>query len=562
MRLRTLDFETKENLFSTGQVLGFPVHLKSVLSQLQQDMRDDWYNDALGYNDIFSDQEYLADTILESLNEWGGTYIGDRRVVRPIPKKKFAERYSLETDFFDRFVYQAICSFLLPELDRTLSHRVLSYRFNRDSRDEKYIFRNKINKWLDYEGLTRRFIENKGALAATDVSNFFENVSSKQVVSSVHSLIARVDASGHRKGQMLASARLLETLLERWTLNGDFGLPQNRDCSSFLSNVLLSDVDFQMQRLGYDYYRYVDDIRVVCVNEHEARRSLQTLIPLLRDVGMNINATKTTVLRFDSNQTEVEEYFPSQNPLVLAIASMWKSRSRRVFIRSIEYIAQIIRDSLENGETQSRTFRFAVNRLSQLIEAQLFDVNSDEAKALLDYAIGSLASDAVSSDQICKLIIVLDPDEAYLSKLSEFILDRKACIHDWQNHKVWILLASFRFDSEGLRHLAQEILAEDPKTGEAAGVMIWLQSINFLKPLEALMNRYSKDWPYQNQRYFLISTSKCSADRIKTLFGRVPPKLAGTSRRSKKAFRDDGVAIAKREPPNFSTLYEDIKEYP
>lgn len=72
MRLRTLDFETKENLFSTGQVLGFPVHLKSVLSQLQQDMRDDWYNDALGYNDIFSDQEYLADTILESLTNGVG----------------------------------------------------------------------------------------------------------------------------------------------------------------------------------------------------------------------------------------------------------------------------------------------------------------------------------------------------------------------------------------------------------------------------------------------------------------------------------------------------------
>ncbi|WP_292288460.1 RNA-directed DNA polymerase [Marivita sp.] len=557
-----MDFETKKNLFATGQVLGFPVNLKSVLSQLQQDMRDDWYSDALGYNDIFADQEYIADTILESLNGWGGTYIGDIRVVRPIPKKQFAERYSLETDFFDRFVYQAICSFLLPELDRTLSHRVLSYRFNRDSNDERYIFRNKINKWLDYEGLTRRFIENKGALAATDVSNFFENVSSKQVVSSVHSLIAHAEASGHRKGQMLAAARLLETLLERWTLNGDFGLPQNRDCSSFLSNALLSGVDFEMQRRGYDYYRYVDDIRIVCDNDHEARKSLQTLISLLRDVGMNINATKTTVLRFDSDQKKVEEYFPSQNPLVMAIASMWKSRSRRVFIRSIEYIAQIIRDSLKSGETQSRTFRFAVNRLSQLIDAQLYDVNSDEAKALLEYAIASLVSDAVSSDQICKLIIVLDPDEVYLSKLSEFILDRKTCIHDWQNHKVWMLLASFRFDSADLRQLAQDILAQNPKTGEAAGMMIWLQSIKFLEPLEALMDEYSEDWPYQNQRYFLISTSACSADRIKTLFGRVPPKLVGTSRRARKAFRDDGVAISKRETPSFSTLYEDIKEYP
>lgn len=557
-----MDFETKRELFATGQVLGFPVNLTAVLSQLQQDMRDDWYSDALGYNDIFPDHEYIADTVLKALNKWGGIYLGSHRVVRPIPKKQFAERYSLETDFFDRFVYQAICSFLLPELDQTLSHRVLSYRFNRDGSDEKYIFRNKINKWLDYEGLTYRFIENKGALAATDVSNFFENVSSQKVVSSVHSLIQRVDASGQRKGQMLAAARLLETLLERWTLNGDFGLPQNRDCSSFLSNVLLSCVDFEMQGRGYDYYRYVDDIRIVCGSEHEARKSLQVLISLLRDVGMNINATKTTVLRFDSSQIEIDEHFPSQNPLVLAIASMWKSRSRRVFIRSIEYIAQIIRDSLESGDTQSRTFRFAVNRLSQLVEAQLFDVDGEQAQALLEYAIEALTSDAVSSDQLCKLIVILGPDEAYLSRVSDFLLDRTACIHDWQNHKLWMLLASFRFDSEGLRHLARDVLANDPKTGEAAGVMIWLQSIKFLEPLEELMVEFSGDWPYQNQRYFLISTSTCSADKVKTLFGRVPEHLTGTSYRSKRAFRDDGVAIAKREQPSFSALYEDIREYP
>ncbi|WP_313326155.1 RNA-directed DNA polymerase [Sphingobium yanoikuyae] len=556
-----MDLEAKKELFATGQVFGFPVDLSAVLSQLQQDMRDDWYGDALAYGDIFSDQSYISDVILNSLNTWGGIYIGDKRVLRPIPKKHFSERYSLETDFFDRFVYQAICSFLLPELDHVLSHRVLSYRYSRDSGDDKYLFRNKINKWLDYEGLTYRFIENKGALAVTDISNFFENVSSSQVIKSIRSAIERVDAPGIKKGQMLAAARLLETLFDRWTLTGHFGLPQNRDCSSFLSNVLLSSVDFEMQKRGFDYYRYVDDIRIVCNDEHEARKSLQVLISLLREVGMNINATKTAVLQHDSDVELIDRFFPSQNQLVLAIASMWKSRSRRVFIRSIEYVVRILRDCLSGGETQSRTFRFAVNRLSQLVDAGLFEVDGDDGAKLLEYALSSLNEDAVSSDQICKLIDALHPNDEFLAKISDFLQNRKLCIHDWQNHKLWILLAGRRFDIKELRSLAREIIHEDPTTGEASGVMIWLQSINFLDPIEEILNKFSKNWPYQSQRYFLIAASGLSADKHQALRGSVPGKVLGTSRRSQKAYREDGVALAKRERPSFAALYEDIKEY-
>ncbi|MGI8365931.1 RNA-directed DNA polymerase [Sphingomonas paucimobilis] len=557
-----MDLEAKKELFATGQVFGFPVDLPAVLSQLQQDMRDDWYSDALAYADIFSDQIYIADVILGALNTWGGVYIGDKRVLRPIPKKHFSERYSLETDFFDRFVYQAICSFLLPELDHVLSHRVLSYRFNRDGGDEKYLFRNKINKWLDYEGLTYRFVGNKGALAVTDISNFFENVSSSHVIESINSAIDRVHAPGVKKGQMRAAARLLATLFNRWTLTGHFGLPQNRDCSSFLSNVLLSSVDFEIQYRGFDYYRYVDDIRIVCTDEHEARKSLQVLISLLREVGMNINATKTAVLKHDSGSASIDKFFPSQNQLVLAIASMWKSRSRRVFIRSVEYVVQILRECLSEGETQSRTFRFAVNRLSQLVEAGLFEVDSDDGVKLLQYALNSLNEDAVSSDQICKLIDALHPEDDFLDKISSFLQNRKLCIHDWQNHKLWLLLAGRRFDSEELRSLAHEILHKDPTTGEASAVMIWLQSINFLDPIEAILDKFNKSWPYQNQRYFLIAASGLSASKHKALHGSVLDKVLGTSRRSKKAYREDGVALAKRERPSFAALYEDIKEYP
>ncbi|RYH09958.1 hypothetical protein [Tropicimonas sp. IMCC6043] len=170
------------DLFGSGQALGFPINFDLVLQHLQQDMRDDWYADTLGYSDIFGDKDYAKAVILGCLSDWNGVYSGDRRYLRAIPKKGFAERYSLETDFFDRFVYQAICTFLVPRIDPLLSHRVLSYRYRRHETESKYLFSHKINKWLDFEGLSFTFLKGEQYLACTDVSNFFENVSAKQLI--------------------------------------------------------------------------------------------------------------------------------------------------------------------------------------------------------------------------------------------------------------------------------------------------------------------------------------------------------------------------------------------
>jgi hypothetical protein len=548
-------------LFQTGQVFGFPVDFKLVMQHLQQDMRDDWYADTLGYADIFADHSYAAETLLKCLNEGAGQYVGSKRVLRAIPKKAFAERYSLEIDFFDRFVYQAICTFLMPKLDPLLSHRVLSYRYNRGGTDKKYLFRSKIGKWLDYEGLTYRFKADGAFLAATDIGNFFENISSAQLTKEVSDLATKCDCSGYEKGQIRAAIRVLGEVLEQWSYSGEFGLPQNRDCSSFLSNVLLSRFDFEMQQSGYDYYRYVDDIRVVCASEHEARQALQKTIGLLRNVGMNINSSKTTILGPDSTDLEVIDLFPSQNPLVLAIDSMWKSKSRRVFIRSIDYVVQVIQTALASNDTQSRAFRFGVNRLSQLIEAGLFDVDSEESDKLLAYALAALRTDPVSSDQICRLLFVLRPPYDRLVEIQSFLTDRAACIHDWQNHRLWILLASLRFESDELKALASTVVSNDPTTGEAAGIFIWLQSIGFLEPIAALLEKLNDTWPFQNQRFFLFAASSLPADQKKVMHGNVSTKLLGTMTRAPKKYRSDGVAIAEREQASFSALYEDIRDY-
>ncbi len=124
------DFSLSSPFWENGQALGFPIRFDLVLQHLRQDMRDDWYFDCLQYKDLFCDAGEAKRIILSLLQDWNGAYRGTRRVVRNIPKKDHGERYGLETDFFDRFIYQAICSFLIPYYDKVLGHRVLSHRYN------------------------------------------------------------------------------------------------------------------------------------------------------------------------------------------------------------------------------------------------------------------------------------------------------------------------------------------------------------------------------------------------------------------------------------------------
>lgn len=294
------DYLIKPAFWLKGQALGFPIQFNLVLKHLRQDMRDDWYFDCLQYNDLFNDPDEAKRIIISMLQEWNGVYAGTRSVVRNIPKKGFGERYGLETDFFDRFIYQAICSFLIPYYDSLLGHRVLSYRYNPVPQNKKYLFKNKISRWFTFEGVTLTFVRSGKFLLVTDLSNFFENISREQIIASLEGAIPKVEATGPEKLQIRNAISTLDKLLTKWTFSGSHGLPQNRDASSFLSNILLSCVDQAMTDKGYDYYRYVDDIRIIANNELQARCALQDLIRQLRMVGLNINASKTAILAPDT----------------------------------------------------------------------------------------------------------------------------------------------------------------------------------------------------------------------------------------------------------------------
>lgn len=556
-----VDFALDDIHWESGQALGFPIRFDLVLKHLRQDMRDDWYYDCLQFDDLFKNKRSTQNIILSILNEWNGAYSGNKSVVRNIPKKGYGERYGLETDFFDRFMYQAICSFLIPYYDKLLSHRVLSYRYQPNTKNDKYLFKNKIGRWLTFEGVTLTFARSSKFLLVTDLSNFFESVSRKQLVQVLNQAIPDIDATGPEKLQIRNAVNTLDSLLTQWTFSGDHGLPQNRDASSFLSNMLLLSVDKKMVEKGYDYFRYVDDIRIIADSEPHARRALQDLIRQLRTVGMNINTGKTEILAPDASPDKIAEYFPSQDSRTTAINNMWNSRSRRLVAKSVTYIFDMLKSCISNGETQSRQFRFAVNRVSLIVDSGLFSIADELANEMLAILSASLRDNAASTDQYCRLISILDVDGRCLPQLEAFLLDERGSIHDWQNYNIWLLLASRQYKTDALVALADRKLLEELGSGESASILIWLRCVSEAALIERCVGAYSEALPHQNSRYLLMAASILPEESLKPLHGQVVTKLKGTAARTAGHHNEMGLPFSVRDKPNLVNFVDEVSGY-
>jgi hypothetical protein len=541
-------------------VLAFPIDTAAVLKHLLQDMRDDWFVDPIQHRDLFSDKESLRKVLHELLVEGNGQYQAALRNIYDIPKKGLGIRYSLETDFYDRFIYQAICSFLIPYYDPILSHRVLSHRYNKNRHSEKYLFKPRIDMWQTFEGVTKTALSNNQALLATDLINYFENIAVELIRTSFESKISQISASGPEKVLIRNAINTLCELMSHWGYSDRHGLPQNRDASSFIANVVIDSVDKEMIRLGYDYYRYVDDIRIICVNPATAKKALIDLIKQLRTVSMNINSGKSMILTSKSDAKDIDTFFPASDDRSQTIDNMWKSRSRRVISRSVKYIYQILKESIDSQQTQSRQFRFAVNRLIRLSDANLFDIQNEVSADLKDILIETLDEQAVSTDQYCRLLSQLNLEDEEFKKISDFLSDSSRAISPWQNFHLWLLFARKKWRCDDLLRIAVERIEENILQPEVSSIFIYLRSVGEENRLHPFIEKFKSTWPYYHQRSFLLATSRFDPEYLKPLLRELGPKLKGTIHRA-QSFIENGLTLELSETVSLLNIYDELSPY-
>jgi hypothetical protein len=171
-----------------------------------------------------------------------------------------------------------------------VSPRVYSYRWPRSSRSgASYEFFAEGYKQRNAEIATALGKPNQIAVV-TDIKSFYPSARKEQVEVALKSLLDNSD------GQFRPVGDAILGFYSQLLIAGGNGIPIGPESSHVLGHLILQDVDKELtSKYGERYFRYVDDMVVVCHEDEEGnvRRDIQRCI---EQHGFSLNTEKTVVI--------------------------------------------------------------------------------------------------------------------------------------------------------------------------------------------------------------------------------------------------------------------------
>lgn len=339
-----------EKLTAPGSATGAPnvssmaVDVDLAFRQLRRtDIRDLWVPDVLNWEDFAHDPtEVLAASRIKC-----STGQSDAVEVIDVPKGPYLSRAGSLFSLEDRIAYHALCLSFAPQVERRLSDRVFSSRLNGDQK--RSLFKSGIEQWTAFRQTTELEAAIEGPwVAETDLVSYFETIN--------HKLLFQELTQMHVPESI---TRPLRELLRGWRHDTQHGIPTGPDASRLLGNLFMIPVDEAMISEGHNYWRYMDDIRIIASSETEVIRGLRRLEVLCRDRGLILSAAKTKV-----RETKLgEERSPDNVDLDVAdyLFRSGLGEARKA-------IRRILHASVLDRTAKTKHAKFALVRLSALVD--------------------------------------------------------------------------------------------------------------------------------------------------------------------------------------------------
>lgn len=180
----------------------------------------------------------------------------------------------------DRIVQEAMAEILEPILEPLFADCSYAYRPHRSAKMA-------INQIADE--LKKGYLW----VAETDIQKFFDSIDHELLINDLSKYI-----------DDFPFLQLIKTSLESGAVtstSSDFhqtlqGVIQGSPLSPILANLFLHSIDLSMEKEKYRYYRYADDIVILCQSEVEAYQSLERLRSLLKEKRLQLKEEKTKVI--------------------------------------------------------------------------------------------------------------------------------------------------------------------------------------------------------------------------------------------------------------------------
>lgn len=494
----------------------FQIDLSRVIRFMKQDLTDDWFQDPLIFEDRL-DKKIISDYFKNNIAENSGEYKPVNREVMNIPKGGGTLRYSLETCFFDRIAYHACGIILIEHFDKLISRRVFSHRLDECSfkkSKQRYLFLNCIEQWEKYEEFVRVDAEGKTILQ-TDLQNYYENIRLDYLKQTLMKCLKQINVSGTEKAKIRFCIDSIIHCLEAWSYNGINGLPQNRDISSFLANIYMLPVDSYLIEREVDYYRYMDDIRIICENKYHARSILKKLIIESRRLGLTVNSAKTSIL--EPTDDEHKEFLHRDSEKYARINSMISSKKKPLVAMAFEEVRNELIKLIESKKFRERGFRFFRNRITTIALCEDIVKPADFFDKITEGIIESVGEMPDVMDQFYKYLVSVNVNSALLKQLQEYLQDPDKAIYGWQNYLIWKLFAFKNFSNYELISCAKKVICEENlSSASKSGAMLYLGKCGGLDDKLMVADNFQKYKNFFTQRHALISLQEVDYEIIES----------------------------------------------
>lgn len=333
-----------------------PIDLEAAFSGVMKTDRNDlWVPDVLNWEDFRSEPA----GILEEAGRKCQSGSPDPFEVVEIPKGSLLSRAGALLSLEDRVAYHALCASFAPAIETRLSDRVYSSRL---STNDQSFFKPTGDQYALFKKSVRECIGPTSWVVSTDLVSYFETISHQLLFEDLKDLGVPEDTTKSLRG-----------LIRSWRRPSHVGLPIGPDASRLLGNFFLQTVDRQMLDLGFDYHRYMDDIRIVVSSEREGRAALRRFEILCRKRGLIVTGTSKSKIE----SAEVYQASDDDSRLERADYAL-----RNSFDTSRAILRDLFHRAVDEANLNRRHARFALFRLGRLVDRSVLNKVIDRLDTL------------------------------------------------------------------------------------------------------------------------------------------------------------------------------------
>jgi hypothetical protein len=481
-------------------------------------------------NRVFVRTPYEIELVDENTDEWlrqlsekvAAGYRPASAIIADIPKGNGGIRPGAILSLEDRTVYADIVGSFLPIISEALrwSQGSIDFSYRLAAQPDRVNwFGNRFAGWTQFRRRQLAKIEEDKVthVVVTDLTGFYENIDLDTLMSDLRDL--GCDAN---------TVQLLSSLLYRWAIIPGRGIPQGYSASDILAKVYLNPVDRALIDDGFDYIRYVDDIRIFCTGFANCKLALLSLTQAMRRRGLNLQTSKTEMMGRDVAKTRIAGIAP-----VIEAAQERYRKEIEAIVGALDPYAPIgeIEEQIDPDDAPLEVVQevFAENFLgarprfnATLFHYMLKRFSAQKDRTALEYCLNQFYIRPQETQIILDYIRIIGAQEEIFSALVRFLTSDDD-IYDYQKYQIFRWLGENATPpSARLLAIARQLTFDLSRPSYLRSVCRkLLQEHGTIADRDRLEQSYGQAHDALEAAQILISLKKVETARRNAFYGRV-----------------------------------------